>query len=159
MDEDETSWRRAKDEGIFHVRYFVRSYTDSKKKKVKECAYWPEIHEFKRDGETMGPIVPTKPNKVDHLLETKSHRYMWYQDIINLFDAMIEGPFDFEHGFHIPEAAWKTLLKDAEESRIYVGAVNRIVPLDKPDQLDRDTQGAASHSHLAMRWNILNGTN
>ena len=46
---------------------------------------------------------------------------------------MIEGPFDFEHGFHLPEAAWKTLLKDAEESQIYVGAVNRIVPLDKPD--------------------------
>ena len=84
---------------------------------------------------------------------------MWYQDTINLFDAMIEGPFDFEHRFHIPEAAWKTLLKDAEESRIYVGAVNRIVPLDQPDRLDKDDQGAASHSHLAMRWNILNGTN
>ena len=84
MDEDETSWRRAKDKGIFHVCYFARSYADSEKKKIRECAYWPEIHEFKRDGETMGPIVPTKPNKVDHLLETKSHRYMWYQDTINL---------------------------------------------------------------------------
>ena len=59
-----------------------------------------------------------------------SNRYMWYQDTINLFDAMIEGPFDFEHGFHIPEVAWKMLLKDAEESWVYVGAVNRIVPLD-----------------------------
>jgi hypothetical protein len=80
---------------------------------------------------------------------------MWYQDTLNLFDAMIEGPFDFDDGFRVPATVWKTLLRDAEESRIYVGAVNRIVPLDKPDRLDKDVKGDA-HSHLAFRWNILN---
>ena len=155
-DEEETIWRRAKEEGIYHVRYFVRSYADSKKKKVRECAYWPEIHEFKRDGETMGPIVPTSPNKVEHLLENKPFRCMWFQDTINLFDAMIEGPFDFEDGFHVPETVWKALLRRAGESRIYVGAVNRIVPLDKPDRGDRDVKDVA-HSHLAMRWNTFDG--
>ncbi len=33
VDKEETSWRRAKEEGIFHVRYYVRSYGDSKKRK------------------------------------------------------------------------------------------------------------------------------
>ena len=156
VDEEETNWRRAKAEGIYHVRYFVRCLADSRKKKVKECAYWPEIHEFKRDGETMGPIVPTKPSKVDHLLSTKPHRYMWYQDTFNLFEAMIVGPFDFEDGFRVPATAWQALLKTAEESRIYVGAVNRTVPLDKPDHQDKDVKGLF-HSHLTLRWNIFEG--
>ena len=70
---------------------------------------------------------------------------------------MIVGPFDFEEGYRVPEAAWKTLLKEADALRIYVGAVNRIVPLDKPDRQDKDIQGGV-HSHLAFRWNIFNGT-
>ena len=78
VDEEETDWRLAKTEGVYHVLFYLRCYADSKKKKVRECAYWPEIHEFKRDGETMGPIVPTKPAKVEHLLSTKPHRCMWY---------------------------------------------------------------------------------
>ena len=102
----------------------------------------------------MGPICPTKPNKVEHLLSSRPHKFMWYQDTINLFDAMVEGPFDFEDGFRVPQAVWKKLLQVAEESRIYVGAVNRIVPLDKPDRMDKDTKGEA-HSHLAFRWNWL----
>ena len=157
VDAEETSWQKARTEGVYHVLYYVRCFADSKKKKVRDCAYWPEIHEFKRDGETMGPIVPTKPSKVEHLLSTKSHRFMWYQDSINLFDAMIVGPFDFEDGFHVPKSAWNALMKDAEESQIYVGAVNRIVPLDKPDREDKDVQGGV-RSHLAFRWNIFQGT-
>ena len=99
VDAEETSWQKARTEGVYHVLYYVRCFADSKKKKVRDCAYWPEIHEFKRDGETMGPIVPTKPSKVEHLLSTKSHRFMWHQDTINLFDTMIVGPFDFDDGF------------------------------------------------------------
>ena len=122
-----------------------------------DCAYWPEIHEFKRDGETMGPIVPTKPSKVEHLLSTKSYRFMWYQDTINLFNASIAGPFDFEDGFRVPKSAWNALISAAEPSRIYIGALNRIVPLDKPDRQDKDSKGDVQ-SHLAFRWNIFNGT-
>ena len=70
---------------------------------------------------------------------------------------MIVGPFDFEEGFRVPNKAWNTLLRGAEESRLYVGAVNRIVPLDKPDRMDKDVQGEP-YSHLAVRWNIFNGT-
>ena len=102
----------------------------------------------------MGPMCPTSPNKVERLLSTKSHRFMWYQDTINLFDSMIVGPFDFEDKFLVPRAVWDKLLSAADESKIYVGAVNRIIPLDKPDYMDRDGEGKAV-SHLALRWNIL----
>ena len=80
VDKDKTNWRRAEAEGIYHVCYFVWCYTDSKKKKVRECAYWPKIHTFKRDGEKTGPIVPTQPRKAEQQISTKPHRYMWYQD-------------------------------------------------------------------------------
>jgi hypothetical protein len=94
VDREETDWNKAKQGGVYHVRFYVRCLKDSKKVKVRECAFWPEIHEFKRDGVTMGPIVPTKPSKVEHLLMNKPFRYMWYQDTINLFDSLLVGPFD-----------------------------------------------------------------
>ena len=125
--------------------------------KARECAHWPETRQFKREGETVGPVVPTKPGKVDHSLSTKPHRYMWYQDTMNLYDAKVTEPFDFEPGYKVPEAVWDALLKEAARLQIYVGAVNRIVPLDKPDFQDRDGKGNA-RSHLALTWNILNGT-
>ena len=125
--------------------------------KVKECTYWPEIHEFKRDGETMGPIVPTKPSKVEHLLTKKPFRFMWYQDTINLFDCQLVGPFDFVNGYHVPPDVWKTLQEKAEGSRVYVGALNRIVPLDKPDPMDTVVRGRPT-SYMAFRWNIFTGT-
>jgi hypothetical protein len=75
VDDQETNWRQAKDEGIYHVRFFVRALADSRRFKVWDCRYWPELHEIKRDGVTMGPMIPTKPSKVDK-----------YQDTVNLFE-------------------------------------------------------------------------
>jgi hypothetical protein len=68
---------------------------DSRRLKVRNCRYWPELHEFKQDGVTMGPMIPTKPSKVDKLLLEQPHKVMWYQDTINLFEHKIVGPFDF----------------------------------------------------------------
>jgi hypothetical protein len=82
---------------------------------------------------------------------------MWYQDTINLFDCMLEGPFNFEPGYKVPQPVWKGLLAKASEFAVYVGGVNRVVPLDKPDREDRNNQGEA-RSHLAFRWNIFHGT-
>jgi hypothetical protein len=77
VDEEETNWRIAKAEGVYHVKYYVKCYADSKKHKGKDCAYWPKIHVFKRDGETMGPMVPAKPGrKVENLLNNKANRYI-----------------------------------------------------------------------------------
>jgi hypothetical protein len=139
VDKEETNWRKAKAEGVYHVKYYVKCYADSKKHKGKDCAYWPEVHVFKSDGETMGPMVPAKPGrKVENLLNNKANRYMWYQDTINLFDCMLVGPFDFEPGHKVPQQVWKQLLAKATEFEVYVGSLNRVVPLDKPDLEDQN---------------------
>ena len=104
----------------------------------------------------MGPMVPMKPNKVNRNLLDKPHRYMWYEDRINLFDMQLVGPFDFLLGYRVPETAWTTLLHAAPALNVYVGAINRIIPLDKPDVQDKDTKDQAS-SYLAFRW-ILEDT-
>ena len=139
------------------MRFYLRAYHDSKKKKVKDCAYWPEIHEFKRDGQTMGPIVPVKPVKVGKLLTDKPHRYMWYQDTINLFQNRVVGPFDFEAGNRVPDAVWKELLSKAQDLNLYVGAVNRVVALDKPDEQDVSKR-TTIQSYMSLRWNTMDGT-
>ena len=105
----------------------------------------------------MGPIVPTDPVKVEKLLANKPHRYMWYQDTINLFECKILGPFDFEPGHLVPQAVFDRLLLVASDLDIYTGALKRVVPLDKPDFQDRSNRGTPSN-HLALRWNILTGT-
>jgi hypothetical protein len=151
VDEEETNRTLARREGIYHVRFYVRCLSDSRKKKVKECAYWPEIHEFKRDGVTVGPMVPTKPGKVEALLEKKPFRYMWYQDSVNLFETMLSGPFDFVDGYKVPQEAWKQLLEKAPGSNVYTGALNRVIPLDKPDPQDKDNKGNPT-SFFAFRW-------
>ena len=154
VDEEETNWRLARTQGIYHVRYYLQSYADSKRLKGRECAYWPEIHEYKRDGETMGPIVLMKPSKVDDLLVRKPFRFMWYQDSINLFETKLVGPFDFEDGFKVPQEAWRALLEEAKRVALYTGSLNRIVPLDKPDFSDKDTKDQAE-SYLAFRWKLI----
>ena len=153
VDEDETNWKRAKSEGVYHVMFYIRCLADSKKKKIRECAYWPNIHEFKRDGVTMGPIVPTKPSKVEHLLSSKPWRFMWYQDTLNIFESRLVGPFDFMDGYKVPTEAWDKLLK---ADNVYTAAINRIVPLDKPDFQDKDSHDKPS-SHLAFRWKLEPG--
>jgi hypothetical protein len=82
---------------------------------------------------------------------------MWYQDTNNLFDCMLEGPFDFKAGHKVPQRIWKRLLAKAPEFDVYVGALNGVVPLGKPDREDRNNQGVAI-SNLEFRWNIFHGT-
>ena len=67
------------------------------------------------------------------------------------------GPFDFISGHVVPPVAFDKLLSVAGDLGIYVGNVNRVVPLDKPDEEDRDGQGTPT-SHLAFRWNIMDGS-
>jgi hypothetical protein len=155
VDEDETNWRAAKSEGLYHVRHWVRCYAESLKKKVKECNYWPEIKELKAD-DSWGKIIPTRPEKVRELMVKKPQKAIWYQDTINLFLLKLYGPFDFENGYHIPKAVWKHLMAVAEDEQVYVGNVNRTVRLDKPDEQDKNLKGKVE-TWLAQRGSIYDG--
>jgi hypothetical protein len=82
----------------------------------------------------MGPMIPTKPSKVDKLLLERPHKVMWYHDTINLFEHKIVGPFDFAGSEqNVLQHVFDVLMEKASEVKVYVGDVNCIVPLDKPD--------------------------
>ena len=78
---------------------------------------------------------------------------MWYQDRIDLFNGRLVGPFSFLDGFRVPKEAWDALLEAAPDSNVYMGAINRIIPLDKPDYQDKDTKDYVV-SYLAFRWKL-----
>jgi hypothetical protein len=130
VDEEATDRRNARRYGEYHVRYYLKNETDAKKKKTRECQYWPLLRELLQDG-YLGAIIQVKPSRVDKFLNDQPTKYIWYQDTINLADVMILGPFEFSkhQNHHIPEEHWKSLLNKAEDYRVDATNVNRKVPL------------------------------
>jgi hypothetical protein len=92
-------------------------------------------------------MIPTKPSKVDQLLLERPHKVMWYQDTINLFEHRMVGPFDFADSEQtVPQHVFDVLMEKAPELKVYVGDVNHIIPLDKPDrQYQADDGGTFSN--------------
>jgi hypothetical protein len=84
---DDTDNDTAKKKGFYHLKFFVRSCEDSKKKQVQECNFWPEIHCFKKDRTTMEAMTPSKLDTVKKTLREKPHQYMWYQDTLRAFTS------------------------------------------------------------------------
>ena len=101
----------------------------------------------------MGPMAPTRPAKVAELLRKKAHRYMWYQDTIDLSECAVVGPFNFINDHHIPEEVWKELTEKAQQYNIYIGDINRVIPLDKPDNGRRNKNGRA-YFFMEKRWTL-----
>jgi hypothetical protein len=136
VDEEATDRRNAKRYGEYHVRYYLKNDTDAKRKKTRECQFWPLLRELLRDG-YLGAIIQVKPNRVEKFLNDQPSKYVWYQDTINLADVMIAGPFEFskKQQHNIPEATWKELLDKAEEYRVDATNVNRTIPLPKHKRL------------------------
>jgi hypothetical protein len=130
VDEDETNRSKARRYGEYHVRYFIKKDSDSKKKKTRACQFWPLLRELLRDG-YLGAIIQVKPTRVEKFLQEQPTKYIWFQDTINLADVMILGPFDFSNKLQdsIPEERWKELLKKAEDYRVDATNVNRTIPL------------------------------
>ncbi|KAL3908235.1 MAG: hypothetical protein SGARI_003153 [Bacillariaceae sp.] len=149
---EDTDWRLAKRDGLYHVRFLIRCLGDSRKMKVEECRYWPELHQLKADGETMGAMVPSNPEKTESLLLRRPDRYMWYQDTIPLFKWMVSGPFDYHDGRRIPTDSWKALRDQADARGIYIGNLGRTVPLDKPDRKDTNLSGAYTVAYSSRTY-------
>jgi hypothetical protein len=150
--EEDNDWNVSEKSGYYHARFLIRCLTDSKKMHAAQCRYWPEIHEIKRDRETMGAIVPSSPSRAADLLAKRPDWYMWYQDSIPLLEWMVAGPFDFQDSCRIPEKAWKELEEVAKEKEIYIGNLRRQVPLDKPDRRDTNLAGGFAVAHTLVLY-------
>jgi len=78
---------------------------------------------------------------------------MWYQDLINLFEARLVGPFDFEKDHKIHEDRWNELLTTAKVANVYTANVNRQITLGDADRQDKSNSGVPSN-HMAFRWTL-----
>ena len=91
VDMDETDPQQARHQGIYHVRWYIQEYRDSKKYPIKQCRFWPNIHDM--IGEEMGKLVTISPKRAQRYLQT--HNASWYQMSIPLFRQRLVGPFNF----------------------------------------------------------------
>jgi hypothetical protein len=134
VDLDKTNARQARKVGEYHIKYYVRQFTDAKKRLVRNCRFWPLIREIKPDG-NFGDIIVLRPNKVETALIKAPYSRRWYQETVNLAEVEFVGPFNFcnvqGEANRIATDIWKAL-KERDEVRsgsVDIGDLNRITPL------------------------------
>jgi hypothetical protein len=132
IDLDETNPRLAKATGEYHVKYYIRNFTQAKKRTTRNCKYWPLIRELRPDG-NFGAILMIRPDKVDELLAKKPFSRGWYQREENLATNGLIGPIDFaqidQESHRIKASHWNELLELTAEHNIEARDINSIVPL------------------------------
>jgi hypothetical protein len=128
VDLDETDPIAAKDWGVYRARWYIRHHRDSKKNLHCNCRFWPEIHELNSDN-SFGPVYPVGPEKAEAFVVKHSNRYGWYQLDVNIAEAGLVGPFDFDKEYHIPNAAWDQLRIKAAEQNLNIANAFEICPL------------------------------
>jgi hypothetical protein len=134
VDLDETNERQARRMGVYHVRYYVRHFADSRKRLVRNCKFWPLIREIKPNGE-FGDIVVIRPQKVEETLAKRVYTRGWYQSEINLAEDGLVGPFNFANKegetHRIDDEVWKTLetCEGVKDGRVDIDDLSQIIPL------------------------------
>ena len=133
INDDDTQTTR--DEGKYTVRFFIREHTNSKQRQLRNCRYWPEIHELRPNG-TLGKIVPIRPGKVEYTLNSYPHRYKPYEQVVNLLECTLTGPFDFAVPKHYQNEAhriafedWEDMKAAAAKENLDVTDIEEIIPL------------------------------
>ena len=131
-DSDTTATRN---EGEYRVRFMIREHSNSKTRPLRNCRYWPEIHELGSNG-TPGPIIMIRPGKVDNVLKNQPHKYQAYEREVNLIQHAIVGPFDFalpreynQEAHRITFEEWETLKARANQYQVDTSNIERTIPL------------------------------
>ena len=133
VDWDETNMEEAKSKGRYHVRWYIRHFKDSQDRLVRNCRFWPEIHEM-RPNDVLGAMQIVKPSKcleAGKFLEKK--KWVWYQQKVNLFADHIVGPFDFAiingEPYRVSPDTWSQFRSKADASEV------NLLNLDTQDPL------------------------
>ena len=131
-DDDEQATR---DEGQYRVRFLIREQANSKERQQRNCRYWPEIHELRPNGR-LGKIVPIRPGRVETTLNRYPHEYQPYEQVVNLLECMLSGPFDYAVPEHYQNEAhriafedWEDMKTAAARDNLDVTDIEEIVPL------------------------------
>ena len=124
-----------RNEGKYTVRFYIREHANSKERQLRNCRYWPEVHQLRPNG-MLGPIVPIRPGRVDTILQQQPQKYKAYDQTVNLLDNALVGPFDFAVPKHYQQESnriafeeWEDLKTAAAEHDLDVTDIEEIVPL------------------------------
>jgi hypothetical protein len=134
VDLDETNERQARKIGEYRVKYYIRNYTDAKKRLGRNCRHWPLIREIKLD-RNFSNIVVIQPNKVEETLSKRPYTHGWYQDTMNLAENGLIGPLNFSsiqgETYRVHDKVWRTFeeLEEVKSGEVNINDLNRIVPL------------------------------
>ena len=133
MQDDDTESTR--NEGKYTVWFYIREQQNSKSRKVRNCRFWPEIHQLRPNGQ-LGPIVPVRPGRAEKTLLEQPHKYRVYEQTVNLCENALVGPFDFAVPQHYQNEAhriafeeWEELKAAAVQHNIDVSDIEEVVPL------------------------------
>ena len=133
LHDDDTETTR--NEGKYTVWFYIREQANSKIRQLRNCRYWPEIHQVKPNG-ALGPIVPIRPGRAETILKEQANKYRIYQQVINLLDDGLVGPFDFAIPNHYQQEAnriafeeWEDLKSEAAKHALDVSDIEEVIPL------------------------------
>jgi hypothetical protein len=126
IDMDERRELKAKRDGTYHARFWIRNFKDSETKKVRHCSFYPLVRELLKGGWPGGAMIMVGPTQVQKFLDKHEENYFWYQMDVNLLDHFLTGPFDFMRDpmWTIPDEVWNTLVEKAADMEIEPAKMN-----------------------------------
>ena len=151
IDLEETKESKAKRNGTYHARFWIRNFKDSETKKVRHCRFYPLVRELLKGG-WPGAMIMVGPTQVEKFLDKNEEKYFWYQMEVNLLDHFLTGPFDFMRDpmWTIPDEVWNTLVEKAADMEIEPEKMNcnRVdtIAMDKKRVSDNRQQSARKKS-------------
>ena len=118
------------------VEFFVRHHLDSHKRTVGDCRFWPEVHDVDQTTNTLGKIVPIRPNKVAREVQRKNGKLMQFMVEVNVPNDILLGPMNFSparltgnrpHCFH--KTVWDALKNSCKFKGVSTSNIDTIQPL------------------------------
>jgi len=148
IDLEETKESKAKRDGTYHARFWIRNFKDSETKKVRHCRFYPLVRELLKGG-WPGAMIMVGPTQVEKFLDKNEEKYFWYQMEVNLLDHILTGPFDFMRDpmWTIPDEVWNTLMEKAADMEIDPARMN----CNRVDTIAMDKKRISGKQHQSAR--------
>ena len=131
--DDDTETMR--NEGKYTVWFYIREHDNSKTRQLRNCRYWPEVHQVRANG-NLGPITPIRPGRVEAIVNDQPEKFRVYEQTVDLCENGIVGPFDFAVPKHYQKEAnriafeeWEELKTAAQQHNLDVSDIEEIIPL------------------------------
>ena len=125
-DDEDTNTIVAKENGIYHCKWYFKNPTHANKLRTRDCAFWPLIKQLDRS-DNYKATIPIAPRRVETQMNRKAN-LRWYQKPVNLGDEAVSGPFNFTEDHKIPNKNFEELKRKAHENDIDASDVDEVVP-------------------------------